>query len=84
MRRHIDNGICGDPHRCAVAKAVREQVKGAKNISVGYAGVTFQIGSKQFSSPIPATINAFIRNFDGAKKAERKSLKTTEFHLKAQ
>lgn len=71
-KRHIDDGKCGSPKRCAVALAIREHVKEGIYVCIEAGQVCFTSYTKaDFSRrKLPIEASQFIERFDRMKSVE--------------
>lgn len=71
----INKGVCGDPNKCAIARAVRRTVK---RMDIDVNGEYIKIEKDDYEMPLNKKAVKFIEDFDD----NRRSVKPFSFVLK--
>jgi hypothetical protein len=62
--RNIREGEKANPQNCAIARAIKSQLKKIKDVSVLGANVSMQVDNKIFVAKMPKVGENFIKRFD--------------------
>lgn len=62
--RNITEGEKANPQNCAIARAIKSQLKKVKDVSVVGSHVSLQIDNKMFVANMPKVGENFIKRFD--------------------
>lgn len=67
----IDRSTCGSATDCAVAEAIKAEVRGASRVSVDLCVLTFTNADGQWIARTTAHVRQFIADFDRGKENVR-------------